>query len=304
MFNTPQVQAMFAAAKADWIMATESMGFAAFGAAREESLPHGTYIRSCVGPEFFEHQEVLATFDASELARSVTAPTLVLKHTGVQYVTMEMVKDIAARIPNAQLAVVEGAWADDPEGVLRRAATFINPSVFHAPPMPTLPAGTAIILFADIVESTRLTEQLGDTAFRERARQLDDAMRSAVRAASGTAVEGKLLGDGVLAVFTAARDAISAALACRDASHAIGLELHLGIHAGDVIREENNVYGGAVNIASRISALSAPGEVLVSRTIAELARTSSGVTFEDRGEHELKGVAEPQHVFAVLKGGG
>ncbi len=69
MFNTAQVQAMFAAAKADWIMATESMGFAAFGTAREESLPHGAYIRSCVGPEYFEHQEVLATFDASELAR-------------------------------------------------------------------------------------------------------------------------------------------------------------------------------------------------------------------------------------------
>ena len=67
----------------------------------------------------------------------------------------------------------------------------------------------------------------------------------------------------------------------------------------DVLREANNVFGGAVNIAARISALAAPGEVLVSRTVADLARTSAGVTFEDRGEHALKGIAEPQRVFAV-----
>jgi len=102
-------------------------------------------------------------------------------------------------------------------------------------------------------------------------------------------------------VFTSARQAIEAALACGEAGDAAGLPLHLGLHAGDVIREENNVYGGAVNIASRISGLSAPGEVLVSRTVADLARTSAGVSFEDRGEYTLKGVAERQRVFAVRK---
>ena len=77
------------------------------------------------------------------------------------------------------------------------------------------------------------------------------------------------------------------------------LPLHLGLHAGDVIREEKNVYGGAVNIAARISGLSAPGEVLVSETVRSLARTSAGVTFEDRGEQSLKGVAEPVRVWVV-----
>jgi class 3 adenylate cyclase len=75
--------------------------------------------------------------------------------------------------------------------------------------------------------------------------------------------------------------------------------LHAGIHAGDVIREADNVFGGAVNVAARISALSAAGEVLVSDVVRGLARTSSGVEFEDRGEHALKGVSEPQRVFAV-----
>jgi class 3 adenylate cyclase len=66
-----------------------------------------------------------------------------------------------------------------------------------------------------------------------------------------------------------------------------------------VIREDNNVYGGAVNVAARISSLSAPGDVLVSETVRSLARTSAGVTFEDRGEQSLKGVGEPVRVWAV-----
>ena len=66
-----------------------------------------------------------------------------------------------------------------------------------------------------------------------------------------------------------------------------------------MIREENNVYGGAVNITSRISGLSASGEVLVSETVRSLARTSAGVTFEDRGEQSLKGVGDAMRVWAV-----
>jgi class 3 adenylate cyclase len=69
-----------------------------------------------------------------------------------------------------------------------------------------------------------------------------------------------------------------------------------------VIRESDNVFGGAVNVAARVSALSEPNEILVSQTVRELARTSAGVTFEDRGEHELKGVSDRVRVFAALGG--
>ena len=155
---------------------------------------------------------------------------------------------------------------------------------------------------ADIADSTALTERLGDAAFRDKARELDTALRAAIRDNAGTPIEGKLLGDGVLAVFTSARQAIEAALACGRAGDDDSLPLHLGLHAGDVIREEGNVYGGAVNIASRISGLSAPGEVLVSETVRSLARTSAGVRFEDRGEQSLKGVGEPVRVWAVREG--
>jgi class 3 adenylate cyclase len=159
--------------------------------------------------------------------------------------------------------------------------------------------GTAVILFADIADSTALTERLGDAAFRAKARDLDAGLRSVIRDHAGTPIEGKLLGDGVLAVFTSARQAIQAALACGEAGASAGMPLHLGLHAGDVIREDNNAYGGAVNIASRISGLSALGEELVSETVRSLARTSAGVRFEDRGERALRGVGEKVRVWAV-----
>jgi adenylate cyclase len=160
-------------------------------------------------------------------------------------------------------------------------------------------ASTAIIMFADVVDSTALTERLGDAAFRAKARELDDALRATVREHGGGAVDGKLLGDGILATFPAASGAIGAALALEDAAESVELELHVGLHAGDVIREEENVYGGAVNVASRICALSEPGEVLVSDLVRGLGRTSAGVVFEDRGERELKGISEPVRVYAV-----
>jgi len=170
--------------------------------------------------------------------------------------------------------------------------------VSRAPAAPAA-AGMTAILFADIVDSTAQTERMGDTGFRAKARDLDASLRSIIAESGGTTIDAKTLGDGVLATFPAASQAIDAALACRDAGSHAGLPLHLGIHAGDVIRERDNIYGGAVNIASRISGLSAPGEVLVSRTVRDLARTSAGVAFEDRGEHALKGVAEPVQVFVV-----
>lgn len=162
-----------------------------------------------------------------------------------------------------------------------------------------LPEGTLTILFTDIADSTRLTEELGDAAFRARARDLDLLLRDVISEAGGRAVEGKLLGDGVMAVFSLAHQAIECSLRCNKAAEDAKLGLHLGLHAGDVIREGDNVFGGAVNIAARICAASAPGEILVSETVRSLARTSAGVAFEDSGQHALKGVADAQRLFAV-----
>jgi class 3 adenylate cyclase len=264
----------------------------------------GTYIRACSDQAIFsaDYLKISEEFDASDFAPMVSAPTLVARHEGMSFITIEMTKDLAARIPNSQLVLLPGTWADETIASTRRFMTFINDESQSPEPSAALPSGTAVILFADIADSTALTERMGDAAFRAKARELDGALRRVIREHAGTAIEGKLLGDGVLAVFTSARQAIEAALACAGAGSDAELPLHLGLHAGDVIREENNVYGGAVNIASRISGLSAAGEVLVSETVRSLARTSAGVRFENLGEQELKGVGEPVRVWAVREG--
>jgi class 3 adenylate cyclase len=226
-----------------------------------------------------------------------------MHRAGLLWPPLDVARELVTRMPNARLAPLSGNTAalhlEDTASTIRLIHGFLQEGQTSAP---ALPSGTAVILFADIVDSTALTERLGDAAFRDKARDLDAALRTVIRDNTGTPIEGKLLGDGVLAVFTSARQAIEAALACGRAGDEGGLPLHLGLHAGDVIREENNVYGGAVNIASRISGLSAPGEVLVSDTVRSLARTSAGVSFEDRGEQSLKGVGEPVRVWAVREG--
>jgi class 3 adenylate cyclase len=162
-----------------------------------------------------------------------------------------------------------------------------------------LPEGTVVILFLDVADSTALTEQLGDSAFRSRASKLDAVLRQAIIDTGGIPVEGKVLGDGVMALFRSARQAIECAGHCKAAGDEAELPLHLGIHAGDVTREGNTVYGGAVNLAQRVTDRSLPGQILVSDVVRGLARTSTDVAFRDLGAHVLKGVSEAVRLFEV-----
>jgi class 3 adenylate cyclase len=181
---------------------------------------------------------------------------------------MEDCRRLAASLPNGTFASVVRAPGETifdaasavVRNFLRGALPADAPGRRRERRSPELPSGMTAILFADIADSTALTERLGDAAFRAKARDLDSALRAVIRNHAGTAIEGKLLGDGVLAVFTSARQAIEAALACASAGNDAGLPLHLGLHAGDVIREDNNVYGGAVNIASPSAASPPPAK--------------------------------------------
>jgi class 3 adenylate cyclase/pimeloyl-ACP methyl ester carboxylesterase len=249
-------------------------------------------------------------FDIESLLPEISCPTLVLHRRDHRYMPLDLGRRLAAGIPGARLSVIEGTsfypWFEHSDTIFRLVDAFAPvPADASKPAVPQHPgaSGTAIILFADIVDSTALTERMGDAAFRDRARALDSSLRAIITATGGSVIDAKTLGDGVLATFPAASQAIDAAMSCAAAGDEHSLPLHLGLHAGDVIREQNNVFGGAVNIASRISGLSAPGEVLVSDVVRALARTSASVTFEDRGEHALKGVGEPQRVYAVWKAG-
>jgi class 3 adenylate cyclase len=240
--------------------------------------------------------------DVTELLPRVSAPTLVMTYSDPSdQQGLEWSRELASKIRDARFVTLaltdERRWTDKHTAIVEEFLGLRHESAEAA--AGTRSSGTAIILFTDIAGSTALTERMGDAAFREASRTLDDGVRAAMRESGGTPVEGKVLGDGVMGVFASAAQAIAAARACVSAAETAHLQLHIGLHAGDVIREEDNVYGGAVNIASRICGLCEPGEILVSQTVRDLARTSAGVTFEDRGERALKGVGDPVRVFVV-----
>jgi class 3 adenylate cyclase len=242
------------------------------------------------------------TWDLSGVLPGLTMPVLILHRTKSRVWDLKDVRSVASLIPGARLVTLDGdagAVYWDHEQFIGTLYEFLGIERRVAAPVPS---GTAVVLFTDIVESTAMTERMGDAAFREESGALDHAVRAAIRDDGGSPVDGKVLGDGVMGVFASAAQAIAAGRACVRAAQATQLRLHVGLHAGDVIREEGNVYGGAVNIASRICGLCEPGEILVSATVRDLARTSAGVTFEDRGEHTLKGIADPVRVFAVRSG--
>jgi class 3 adenylate cyclase len=286
----------------DYVTTSEAWMRALYGWSREGYEPEwAELMRECVTPDaLLSLVQQSQDWDVRGLLPSLATPTLVGHHRQFRYLSVDVARRLAAAIPEARLCLHEGSTFAPGAGseAFAAIARFLAEGEEAATPA-ELPEGMAVLLFADIAQSTALTEQLGDAAFRAKARELDTSLRSVISESGGTPVEGKLVGDGVLAVFTSARGAIKCALRREAAGDPLGLKLHLGIHAGDVIREGSNVYGGAVNIAARIAAASQPGEVLVSQTVRDLARTSAGVTFDDRGQRKLKGVEGRQRLFAV-----
>ena len=296
------VRAVVDLVKANWPLATrmmtDLMGVQGEDMRRRWARLLTTSIEPNAAVAYFESRFEI---DVTDVVGDIAQPALLLHRRGNIRMPIKIARELASNLPNARFVELPGKaepWILNHEDYLSKVEEFLDEDTPSEANL-DLPSGTAIILFADIADSTALTERLGDSAFREQARELDASLRGIIREQSGTPIEGKLLGDGVLAVFTSARQAIEAALRCGPAGEGCGLRLHLGVHAGDVISEEGNVYGGAVNIAARIADASQPGEVLVSDTLRGLARTSAGVSFEDRGERELKGVGEPVRVWAV-----
>ncbi len=299
VFASDRALAVRGLIESDWELFTNTFAHERLGWSSEQAGEWARFIRSAVGQrDAALTLDALGKIDWSPWLARIRTPTLVMRDR--------------LNIPES-----EGRWADiadvrlvDLRDRLPLYASETGQAAIDdflgidAPPEADsrLPSGMTAILFLDIADSTALTTKLGDAAYLERERALDTSLRAAITGAGGTPVEGKVLGDGVMAVFTSARQAIAGAQRCRDLGNEAGLPLHLGIHAGDVVREGNNVHGGAVQVASRVQGVAAPGEILVSATVRDLARTSAGVTFEDRGEHELKGIPEPQRLFAVRAG--
>lgn len=155
----------------------------------------------------------------------------------------------------------------------------------------------ATLLFTDIVGSTETAGRLGDVAWRELLGRHNREVRNQLDRFRGREVV--TTGDGFLAVFDGAARAVRAAMAVRNATRAIGVEVRQGVHTGEVEMVGGDVRGIAVHEAARIAAAAGAGEVLVSATTRQLA-DGTELEFEDRGQHELKGLAGTRALFAVI----
>ena len=156
---------------------------------------------------------------------------------------------------------------------------------------------TATVLFTDLVGSTELRSRLGENAAEEVRRQHDALVTGAVEASRGTLV--KNLGDGIMATFVGASDAVAAAMAIQQAigrhnrTSPAALEVRIGISAGDVVFEGDDCFGTPVIEAARVCAAAAGGQILASEMVRWLARSAEGTTFTPIGSLELKGLPEP-----------
>jgi class 3 adenylate cyclase len=154
----------------------------------------------------------------------------------------------------------------------------------------------ATVLFTDIVDSTVRTAELGDRRWRAVLDEFEMNTRRLLARHEGILV--KTTGDGILARFASPAQGVRCATSMVESASSSGLELRAGLHAGEVEVRGDDIGGLAVHIASRVSAMAAPGEVLVTGTVRDLV-VGSGITFDDRGRHNLKGVPDEWQVLAV-----
>jgi DNA-binding NarL/FixJ family response regulator len=154
----------------------------------------------------------------------------------------------------------------------------------------------ATVMFSDIVSSTEQAAQVGDRRWREVLDRHDELVRELLAAHGGQEIN--TTGDGFLALFDAPARAIRCAVAIRDQLRALGIELRIGLHAGEVELRGDDVGGIAVHIGARVTASAAAGDVVVSSTVRDLV-VGSGIGFLDRGRHALKGVPGQWQLFAV-----
>jgi class 3 adenylate cyclase len=235
--------------------------------------------------------------DVRDVLPSVQCPTLVLHRTGDLDARVEEGRYIAAHIPGARFVELAGdnhVPLFDPDQVLDEVEEFLT----GTRPKPASDRVLATVLFTDLVGSTERAEAVGDAAWAELVSAHHAAVRRELERFSGEEID--TAGDGFFATFDGPARAIRCALGIREALGALGLEVRAGVHTGEVERPMGEKPRGiAVHAGARVMSAAGGGEVLVSSTTRDLV-AGSGLEFEDRGEHELKGIEGPRRLYAVL----
>jgi pimeloyl-ACP methyl ester carboxylesterase len=234
--------------------------------------------------------------DIRHILPSIQVPTLVVHRRDDRDVKVEEGRWIASQIPGAEYVELPGdchtLWGGDTDAVVDELEEFLT-GVRRGPQVDRV---LATVLFTDIVGSTRKAVELGDRRWRELLAAHDAAVRRQLERFRGREID--TAGDGFFATFDGPARAVRCATSIRDAVRPLGLEIRAGLHTGECELAGENVRGIAVHTGARVAALAAAGEVLVSSTVKDLV-AGSGIDFEERGEHELRGVPGSWRLYAV-----
>ena len=242
--------------------------------------------------------EMLVFADVRSALSAVQAATLVLYRGGDRYAGKPHAVYLAEHISGAKLVEVPGEdnliFAGDSDADLDEIEEFLTGTRHAAVTDRVL----ATVLFTDIVGSTEHLAELGDRKWRDLLDAHDRTIRRQLERFRGREVGTR--GDGFVATFDGPGRAIECGCAMRDAVRTLGLEIRVGLHTGEIeLRADDEIAGVAVHIGARVAQHAGAAEVLVSSTVKDLV-AGSGIEFDDRGEHELKGVPGTWRLFSVV----
>jgi class 3 adenylate cyclase len=239
--------------------------------------------------EFFR---MLGDTDISDVLPAIRVRTVVMHRRRWR----ESAQRVASQIPGATIVQLPGdgspVWSDD------EVALELERVLGGGEPAPVPASVLATVLFTDIMGSTERAAELGDVAWRDLLTQHHAAVRRELARFRGRELD--TAGDGFLATFDGPARAIRCAEAIIAGVGELGLDLRAGLHTGECELHDGKLAGIALSIGARVASLAASGEVLVSSTVKDLV-AGSGLRFDDRGEHHLKGVTEPWRLFAVTR---
>jgi pimeloyl-ACP methyl ester carboxylesterase len=234
--------------------------------------------------------------DLRDVLPSIRVPTLVLQRQDDREMSVEHGRYLAGHIPGAELREMPGSvhlWSSS-EDLPREIERFL--ATLHAEQV-QFDRYLATVLFTDIVGSTEVAAARGDAGWRDLVERHHHIVRGALARYRGTEMD--TAGDGFFATFDGPARAVTCALAIAKSVSDLSVEIRAGVHTGEMQMIDGKAGGIAVTIGSRIMSTAGASQVMVSQTVKDLV-AGSGLTFEDAGEHELKGVPERWRLFRVV----
>jgi len=259
-----------------------------------------TYLRYSASPgAAAQILRLNSQIDVREILPTISVPTLVLNRRDDTHVTLDDARFLSERIQDSKFVALPGRdhlpWVENQEPFLNEIELFLTGTKLEAVPERVL----ATILFTDIVNSTKLAATLGDDVWHRKLTEHNEIVRDALTQYRGREIN--TTGDGFVVAFETPARAIACALDVIERLKTVGLEVRSGVHIGECHKEGETLSGVAVHIAARVSDLANAGEVLVSQTVKDLV-VGAGFDFNDRGDHQLKGIPDRWTLYAATIG--